>query len=106
MPESHNIYKQIPDDLSEEVFELLVQGDDVKIERIISMGHKSPDAGWYDQEQNEWVLLLKGDASIAFENDMVVNLGEGDYLNIPAHEKHRVISTSPVTETIWLAVLY
>ena len=101
-----NIYKQIPVDLSEEICECLVQGDNVKIERIISRGHSSPDAGWYDQEQNEWVMVLKGSASIAFEDEVVVNLEEGDYINIPAHHRHRVITTDPATETIWLAVFY
>jgi len=104
--ESGNIYKQIPDDLSKEIYELLVKNNNVKIERIISMGHKSPDTGWYDQEQNEWVLVLKGNASISFENEAVVNLKEGDYINLPAHKKHRVTSTSPITETIWLAIFY
>jgi len=106
MVELHNIYKQLPDDLGEEIFETLVQSNSVKIERIISMGHKSPDSGWYDQEQNEWVLVLKGSASISFENEEVVDLKEGDYINLPAHLKHRVISTSPATETIWLAIFY
>jgi cupin 2 domain-containing protein len=104
--EPRNIYKQIPDDLSEETYELLVHNENVKIERIISMGHTSPDTGWYDQEQNEWVLLLKGRASISFENEAVVNLEEGDYINLPARKKHRVVSTSPITETIWLAIFY
>jgi cupin 2 domain-containing protein len=106
MMESRNIYKQIPDDLSEEVYELLVQSNSVRIGRIISMGHKSPETGWYDQEKNEWVLVLKGNASISFEKEAVVNLEEGDYINIPAHKKHSVISTSPVSETIWLAIFY
>ena len=101
-----NIYNQIPDNLSEEVFEVLVQSKDVKIERIISKGHKSPDTGWYDQEQNEWVLVLKGNASICFENETVIKLNVGDYINISAHSKHRVISTSAITETIWLAIHY
>ena len=104
--ELQNIYKQIPDDLSEEVFECLAQNDNLKIERIISMGHTSPDSGWYDQEQNEWVLLLKGSASIAFEDETVVKLGAGDYIGIPAHKKHRVTSTSSSTETLWLAIFY
>ena len=106
MVDSGNIFKQIPDDLGEEIYERLVQRNNVKVERIISMGHKSPDTGWYDQEQDEWVLLLKGNASISFDNEVVVNLEEGDYLNIPAHKKHKVLSTSPVTETIWLAIFY
>ena len=101
-----NIYKQIPENLGEEVFEVLEQSRAVKIERIISKGHKSPDTGWYDQEQNEWVLVLKGNASICFENETVIELNVGDYINIPAHRKHRVISTSAITETVWLAIHY
>jgi len=104
--EAGNIYKQVPDDLSDEVFEFLAQSEDVKIERIISKGHKSPGSGWYDQEQNEWVLVLKGSASISFENEAVIDLKEGDYINISAHVKHKVISTSTITETIWLAIHY
>jgi cupin 2 domain-containing protein len=106
MIESGNIYRQIPDDLSKEAVELLLQSDSVRIERIVSMGHKSPDTGWYDQAQNEWVIVLKGNAAIAFENDATVNLEQGDYINLPAHTKHRVSSTSPTTETVWLAVFY
>ena len=101
-----NIYKQIPDNLSEEVFEVLVQSKAVKIERIISKGHKSPDTGWYDQEKNEWVLVLKGNASICFDDEKVTGLNVGAYINISAHSKHRVISTSAITETIWLAIHY
>ena len=101
-----NIYNQIPDNPGEEVFEVLVQSKAVKIERIISKGHASPGTGWYDQELNEWVLVLKGNASISFENETVIDLKEGDYINIPAHRKHRVISTSAITETIWLAIHY
>ncbi len=106
MVEPVNIYKQIPDNLSEEVFEVLAQSKAVKIERIISKGHKSPGTGWYDQEQNEWVLVLKGNASICFEDETVIDLKEGDYINMSAHRKHRVISTSAITETIWLAIHY
>jgi cupin 2 domain-containing protein len=104
--ESGNLYKQIPDNLDEEIFQLLVQGENVRIERIISNGHTSPATGWYDQTQNEWVLVLKGSASISFENGRVVDLREGDYLNILSHQKHKVIRTSASTETIWLAIHY
>ncbi|UCB56083.1 MAG: cupin domain-containing protein [Thiotrichales bacterium] len=106
MVESGNIYTPVPTDLDEEVFELLTEHQNVRIERIISSGHKSPENHWYDQEQNEWVLVLKGEACIGFENDVDLNLGEGDHINIPAHTKHRVVSTSLETETIWLAVFY
>lgn len=104
--ESANLYEKIPNNLDEEIFELLVQGENVKIERIISNGHTSPGTGWYDQELNEWVLVLKGNASISFENGKVIDLKEGDYLNILSHQKHKVIRTSTSTETIWLAIHY
>jgi cupin 2 domain-containing protein len=104
--ESANLYKPIPDNLDEEIFELLAQGENVTIERIISNGHTSPATGWYDQAQNEWVLVLKGSASISFENGQVVDLREGDYPNILSHQKHKVIRTSAATETIWLAIHY
>ena len=101
-----NIYKQIPGDLSKEVFEGLAEGERVRVERIISKGHSSPDSGWYDQELNEWVLVLQGEASIAFEGGSLVKLERGDYINIAAHQKHRVVNTSRETETIWLAIHY
>lgn len=101
-----NIFDVIPENLSAEVFENIVDSKNLKIERIISKGHSSPATGWYDQSQNEWVILLKGEAIIAFENEPSVTLKEGDYLNIGAHKKHKVAWTTPERETIWLAVHY
>jgi len=101
-----NIFESIPDNLDEELFELLVQSENVKIERIISKGHRSPESGWYDQERNEWVIVLKGEAIISFENEIDINLKAGTHINIPAHKRHKVSWTDPKTETIWLAVHY
>ena len=71
--ESENIFESIPKNLDQEVFELLVQSENVKIERIISKGHTSPETGWHDQEKNEWVIVLKGEAIISFEHGKEVN---------------------------------
>ena len=101
-----NIFESIPDNLDEEVFEQLIQSEHVKIERIISKGHRSPESGWYDQEQNEWVIVLKGEAVISIEDEIDVNLKAGSHINIPAHKRHKVSWTDPETETIWLAVHY
>ena len=101
-----NIFAELPQKLEQEVFEILARSETVKIERIISKGHTSPKTGWYDQEQNEWVLILKGEAVLAFEQDEPVHLTEGSYINIPSHKKHRVDWTDPNHETIWLAVHY
>jgi len=101
-----NIFGSIPDDLDDEFFDILIQHQSVKIERIISKGHASPPSGWYNQDENEWVIVLKGEAIVVIENKEELHLRAGDHLNIPAHTKHKVTWTSPNTETVWLAVHY
>lgn len=101
-----NIYNNIPQDLSEEVFEDILTSRNVRIERIVSNSHHSPEDFWYDQEQGEWVIVLKGEAEIEYESNSVIKLGAGDYVNIPARTKHRVKSTSNDGITLWLAVFY
>lgn len=88
----------------QEIFETLLQHDGVRIERILSRGHTSPEHGWYDQDENEWVVVLRGNGTIHFAGGGQVTLGEGDYLNIPAHCKHKVVWTDPEEITVWLAV--
>jgi cupin 2 domain-containing protein len=100
----NNLFESIPQNLENEVFEQLIESGSVRIERIISKGHTSAKSGWYDQEQHEWVVLLKGKAIIAFTDKSSVTLRVGDYISIKAHEKHRVEWTDPEIETIWLAV--
>ena len=101
-----NIYAVTSDRSDKEKFEKLLKTNEVTIERIISAGHRSPESGWYDQENNEWVLVLKGIATLAFEDQDSFDLNEGDYINIPSHTKHKVIWTDPDRETIWLAIHY
>lgn len=101
-----NIFNFIPADLSKEIVERLVDSNTVKIERIISKGHKSPASGWYDQDTNEWVLVLTGKAIVSFVEDPSLTLKQGDFINIPAHKKHKVEWTDPDIETIWLAIHY
>ena len=102
----NNIFDVIPKNLKAEVFEQLVDSNGVKIERIVSKGHKSPESGWYDQDQNEWVLVLRGKAILSFEDESTITLKEGDFINILAHKKHKVEWTDPGIETIWLTVHY
>lgn len=101
-----NIFSNIPDSIPEEIFEDIVSTEGVRIERILSHGQGSPETGWYDQAENEWVLVLRGQGVIEFESGQVVTLSAGDYLNIRAGEKHRVVSTSAEEVTVWLAVFY
>lgn len=101
-----NLFSDISEDLSSERFEDLLKTETIRIERIISRGHTSPDQGWYDQEENEWVAVLEGAGKIGFEDGREVLLQRGDCLEIPAHARHRVVWTDPDTPTIWLAVFY
>jgi cupin 2 domain-containing protein len=102
---SKNILDELPQSLPEEVVQTLIRAADVRIERIISHGHTSPEGFWYDQPQHEWVIVLKGTARLKFEDGMV-EMKPGDYINIPAHQRHRVDWTTPDEPTIWLGVRY
>ncbi len=102
-----NFFSNIGTHISDEIFNTIIQTKNITIERIISKNHASPKDFWYDQEKNEWVMVLKGHAKLKFlENGEIVEMNAGDYINIPAHCKHRVEWTDPNTETIWLAVHY
>lgn len=101
----HNLLHHLPNALPAEVFDTLLQTDALKIERIVSHGqHSAPDF-WYDQPQAEWVLVLQGAARLQLAEGFV-ELRAGDYLNIAAHQKHRVDWTDPTQDTVWLAIFY
>ena len=102
----NNIFETIPHRLDRELVESLVENKDISIERIISKGHVSPASDWYDQPNNEWVIVLKGEAVITFQDGTELRLPAGSYIDIPAHKKHRVNWTDPEHETVWLAVHY
>ena len=103
-PVNDNIFANIPEQLPEELFECLFKRDNIQIERIISKGHTTPEGQWYDQDGDEWVLLIQGQAIILYEKDrQSFHLNAGDYLLIPAHTRHRVEWTPPDLHTIWLA---
>lgn len=102
-----NIFADIPDNLKDEFFETLLETTDFRIERIISQGHASGDEFWYDQDENEWIILLEGGAVLRFaDKGKLVVLHPGDYLNIPPRHKHRVEWTDPNQQTVWLAIYY
>lgn len=100
-----NILAGVPSGLPAELVTTLLEARSVRIERIVSHGHKSADEFWYDQQQNEWVVVLQGAARLRFENE-AFEMNVGDCVNIPAHSKHRVEWTTPDEPTIWLAVYY
>lgn len=103
---ANNLFDAIPTTLESEAFEDIVNARNVRIERILSKGHASPELGWYDQDENEWVVVLKGSGRLVFDDGRSVTLNVGDYVDIPAHRRHRVEWTDPDEVTLWLAVFY
>jgi len=104
-----NVFSGVPSSESEERFvDLLARSrEGVRIERIVSFGQASPAGFWYDQAHGEWVLVLVGEARVRFEDEADARtLRPGDFLNIPAHRRHRVDWTLPGAPTVWLAVHY
>ncbi|WOO43677.1 cupin domain-containing protein [Rubellicoccus peritrichatus] len=97
-----NIFFDLPSNPSGEVFDDLLIADNVRIERIVSNGQITSEGEWYDQDWDEWVLVLRGEAELTFAGGKKVLLLEGDYHHISKGEKHRVTMTSK--PTIWLAV--
>ncbi|MDQ7017056.1 MAG: hypothetical protein Q9N68_11840, partial [Gammaproteobacteria bacterium] len=89
-----NLFANIPAQLPEELFTTLLETANFKLERIVSQGQSTAEDEWYDQDQDEWVLLLQGSAELQFiEPTQSVALNVGDWLHIPAHRKHRVCRT-------------
>jgi cupin 2 domain-containing protein len=102
-----NLFADLPRHLPVELFTTLIEAANVRIERIVSHGHASPAGFWFDQDHHEWVVLLEGAARLRFEvQPEPIEMKPGDFLNIPAHERHRVEWTTPNGTTIWLAVHY
>lgn len=105
--ETGNLFDKLPSRLPAEIVDVIASGDGVRIERIVSHGHCSPPGFWYDQAEHEWVLLLRGRATLRFERDnRIVPLQPGTHVHIAAHERHRVDHTAEDEPTLWLAVFY
>ena len=103
-----NIFSGIPEIMTrEEISEALLNTQQFRLERIISSGQRTPPGEWYDQNTNEWVILLSGDAGLWFEGEAeACVMRPGDYVHIRAHKRHRVEWTDPQQKTVWLALHY
>lgn len=89
---------------AEELVDVIVDSAEVRVERIVSCGHTTPPGQWYDQDRDEWVVLLQGKATLEYEDGIERTLGAGDHLLIPARVRHRVHATSTGPCCIWIAV--
>ncbi|RCS50655.1 cupin domain-containing protein [Bremerella cremea] len=102
-----NLLDDLPEELPQELIQVLVQQGNIRIERIVSHGHASPEGFWYDQPEHEFVVVLSGSAQLKIAGESAARqLAPGDFVNIPAHQKHRVDATDANAPTIWLAVFY
>ena len=91
--------------LADELTESLHQGRGIRIERIVSTGQVTPEGQWYDQDGDEWVLLVAGATRLLIEGEAREReLAAGDWLLLPAHCRHRVTWTETGPPTIWLAI--
>lgn len=99
-----NIFSLPEEPWEEEIFEALIPDRGVLIERVLSCGQSTPPGKWYDQGRDEWVVLLQGQARLAWEDGRARDLVAGDWLLIPAGDRHRVEWTSTGPPCIWLAV--
>ena len=103
----NNLFSNLPTEISSELIDSLLEKPGIRIERIVSQGQVTAAGEWYDQEENEWVIVLRGQARLRLEgDDQMREMGPGDHLNIPAHQRHRVEWTDTDEPTIWLAVFY
>jgi cupin 2 domain-containing protein len=102
-----NLLQDVPANAPGEVFTALTQwqgAGDVRIERIVSNGQASPPGFWYDNPEDEWVVVVSGSGAVEIEAGATHTLGAGDWLHLPAHCRHRVVWTDAAQPTIWLAV--
>ena len=99
----YNIFANLASGSKEE-FQTLLETPNVRIEQIVSNGQASPEGFWFDQSESEWVVLLKGSATLRYDDGLTVNMHTGDSLTIPAQTRHRVDSVS--ADALWLAVFY
>lgn len=99
-----NLYSDLPASLPAELTTVLATAGPVRVERIVSTGQATAPGEWYDQDEWEFVVLLSGSATLAFDDGNARELSPGDWLAIPAHVRHRVERTSTGEPTVWLAI--
>ena len=97
-----NIFDVKNIDKTKEIVEILKENENVKIEKIISTGQTTE---WMEQEKEEFVMLIQGEAIIEYDNKKQ-ELRAGDTVIIKKNEKHRVSYTSENPYCIWLCVFY
>ncbi|AVT80196.1 cupin [Rhodopseudomonas sp. P1] len=102
-----NLLSALPPAGPDEVLDTLLARGGIRVERIVSFGQSSPDGFWYDQSEDEFVVLLAGSAVLRFEDgDRTVDLIPGTWIDIPAHCRHRVEATATDQPSVWLTMFW
>jgi hypothetical protein len=99
-----NLFAKLPAARRAEAFTALIERPGVRIERIVSNGQATPEEEPMVQAQDEWVVLLQGEAGIRIEDSAAVTLRSGDHLTIAGGQRHWVTYTAQDELTVWLAV--
>lgn len=101
----NNVLNALPLDVEREQFDTLLERPGVRLERIVSNGQATPAGEWYDQDWDEWVMVLQGEAELLLEhNSQRRVMKQGDCILLPAGCRHRVEWTAPDQPTVWLAL--
>lgn len=95
----HNLYTLKEPETDSERFTPLFENSVCRIEAIRS--HLTKPGEWYDQEEDEWVILIEGEAVLEVEG-AEHTLHKGDCFHLPKHTRHRVLSTSE--NALWIGV--
>jgi len=82
-----------------ETFTTLLEHKNIKINRIVSSADVEPVE--YNQEEDEWLVLLEGEATLLIDKKEEV-LTKGETFFIPAKTPHTVLKTSD--GTVWLTI--
>ena len=64
IPPGGNLFARLARTNTDEEITALLTAPNVRIERIVSTGQASPPGFWWDQEWDEWVVLLSGSAGL------------------------------------------
>jgi len=104
-PQAGNIADTLPANRQvEELTDILVERGGVRVERIVSTGQATPEGEWYNQEQDEWVMVASGVARLRIDGeDTDREMSAGDWIWLPARCRHRVTWTQVSPPTIWIA---
>jgi cupin 2 domain-containing protein len=101
-----NIYENIPGWFPDEKTDVLYENPDCRIERVLSYGQATPEGKWYDQEEQEWIVLLEGTAKLLMFPDEEIFMRKGDTFFIEARRRHRVVFTSENPACVWLCIFF